>query len=149
MSFADLLLRPVGFNLRVEEKPEHDPDRAGQEGDAREAEGFGVVEQPDSHLNAHHGAADHGETQDPVDVAQLPVPDGRDDRLPGNVRDIDSRGHISRKTKHDERRRNHVAAAHTDEAAHHANRHAGQNEKENGRLDSCNDEIKHDSISFQ
>lgn len=59
--FGDLLVRPVGFDLGIEEKPEHDPNGAGQKRDAREAKVFGKVEQPYSHLNAHHSAADHGQ----------------------------------------------------------------------------------------
>ena len=58
-----------------------------------------AVSKPDAEFHAQHGPADHGQAQDPVDVAHLPVPDGGDDRFARDMGHIDARGHVAREIR--------------------------------------------------
>ena len=141
-----LLVGPLRLDLGVEEEREHHHHRGDQQHHARDAEVLEVDEQPHAQLHAEHGAGHHGEGQGPVDVAELPVADGRDHPLAGDVGHVDARGHVAREAEHDQRRGDHVAAADADEAADDADGEPDQEEQEDGSLHARDGEVEHGSL---
>jgi len=106
-----------------------------------------IAKEPDPLFDAEHGSRHHAEGQDPVDIAQLPVPHGRDDALARDVGHVDARRHVARKPEDDERRSHHVPATNTNEAADNTDGEAGEDQKYPWRLDARNQELEHGTLS--